>query len=413
MDDKVLTPESVDLLVCNLPSAAEEDVARAATSAELGPNEAWDLAEDFIMRLVAIPHCSLRLRLWAFLNNFEQAFGRLAAAEADCRRAGELLRGSARVEKLLATILAVGNYLNGGTPRGRADGFDIDTLAKLQELKAMRQGTLLDFIVGEVERDCPGMLGELLAPGGESCAVQRARGHRIMEAADELTGLIAQAEGFGAVLNKGVLEGPLTERARKLESRLERLYELRRSFDAWVPFYDTLCAWFRMEPQKQRPPDEFFGLWAGFFGGVARSLAALEESRRPRPCAGSRRAASARPAGTGRLGTPSPGRAGSSRGSSGGRRLRPPRRVVGEASEGSRPPLPLPPMETTAPSEPVPPLGLSALTEAAAVPRASPRSSPRRPARSRPPSRLSSGSGGCDTVQATDCAHRRPDLPLA
>ena len=32
------------------------------------------------------------------------------------------------LEGLLALILAVGNYLNGGTDRGQADGFDLETL---------------------------------------------------------------------------------------------------------------------------------------------------------------------------------------------------------------------------------------------------------------------------------------------
>ena len=32
-------------------------------------------------------------------------------------------------------ILAVGNFLNGGTNRGQADGFDLESLAKLEGIK--------------------------------------------------------------------------------------------------------------------------------------------------------------------------------------------------------------------------------------------------------------------------------------
>eukprot|EP00971_Amphidinium_carterae_P049270 971054-Amphidinium_carterae.1 len=36
---------------------------------------------------------------------------------------------------LLGIVLAVGNYLNGGTSRGQADGFDLETLTKLDAIK--------------------------------------------------------------------------------------------------------------------------------------------------------------------------------------------------------------------------------------------------------------------------------------
>lgn len=46
-------------------------------------------------------------------------------------------------------ILAIGNYLNGGTPRGAAFGFSFDTLNKVIDLKST-DGTinLVHFIVG-------------------------------------------------------------------------------------------------------------------------------------------------------------------------------------------------------------------------------------------------------------------------
>ena len=36
---------------------------------------------------------------------------------------------------LLGIVLYVGNYLNGGTPRGRADGFALDTLVLMRTVK--------------------------------------------------------------------------------------------------------------------------------------------------------------------------------------------------------------------------------------------------------------------------------------
>jgi len=398
LNDKVLGPENVDLLVANLPGQAEEEIARAAIrDIQLGENEVWDTPEDYTNKLLAVPNYAVRIKLWGFLNSFESTFSRLAIAESDSRAAGDLLQSSSRVEKLLGVTLYVGNYLNGGTVRGRADGFDIDTLAKLQELKATRQGTLLDFIVGHVERDCPGMLRELFASGAESCSVHRARRHKMSDASDELASLIAQAESYQKVLDSQAFE-ELADRTRKLSMRLQQLYELRETFNSWGPRYSALCSWFRMDPNKPRSTDEFFGLWASFFDGVKRALEALEQRRQPR--AALRRVFSAQPSGQ----RPAVGEF-----SAAALAASSPARPQRRSSVGPRPDDARAAARGAPPRPPAVPAlaGLSALmavttgpramsvvataTEAAAgaadgsAPRSSPRQSPRRPARSRPP----------------------------
>ena len=41
------------------------------------------------------------------------------------------------IESILELVLAFGNYMNGGTQRGQADAYDLETLAKLKDLKSM------------------------------------------------------------------------------------------------------------------------------------------------------------------------------------------------------------------------------------------------------------------------------------
>ena len=43
------------------------------------------------------------------------------------------LFNSLPLKNVLETILALGNYLNGGTERGQADGFGLDILNKLKD----------------------------------------------------------------------------------------------------------------------------------------------------------------------------------------------------------------------------------------------------------------------------------------
>lgn len=51
----------------------------------------------------------------------------------------------------LALVLSIGNYLNGGTNRGQADGFDISALALLENTKdSENKINLVDYIVKQL-----------------------------------------------------------------------------------------------------------------------------------------------------------------------------------------------------------------------------------------------------------------------
>ena len=43
---------------------------------------------------------------------------------------------SSEISTLLSLVLAYGNYMNGNTQRGQADGFQLDVLLKLRDVKA-------------------------------------------------------------------------------------------------------------------------------------------------------------------------------------------------------------------------------------------------------------------------------------
>jgi hypothetical protein len=58
------------------------------------------------------------------------------------------VRDSEALQKILGTVLAVGNYLNGGTAKGQADGFEIDALLKVTMVKdSTNRVTLLDYVI--------------------------------------------------------------------------------------------------------------------------------------------------------------------------------------------------------------------------------------------------------------------------
>ena len=70
------------------------------------------------------------------------------------------------IHKVLATALAIGNVLNGGTPKGQADGFDMSVLGKLTSVKDNSGASMLQFIVKKIHKDneeMPAKIKELVS----------------------------------------------------------------------------------------------------------------------------------------------------------------------------------------------------------------------------------------------------------
>merc|ERR1712107_409830 len=105
----------------------------------------------------------------------------------------ESLLTSVGVQHLLGLILCVGNYLNGGTARGRADGFGLDVLTQMRSIKMThgdRPGaTLVDYLVKQMETKFPGELENMFKPGGEVDNIKQAARMNMKEVLEALCGL--------------------------------------------------------------------------------------------------------------------------------------------------------------------------------------------------------------------------------
>ena len=66
----------------------------------------------------------------------------------------EQVEDSICLKRMLEVVLALGNYLNGGTVRGGAHGFKLETLLKLQSIKSTdNQITLLNYLAELLSSD--------------------------------------------------------------------------------------------------------------------------------------------------------------------------------------------------------------------------------------------------------------------
>lgn len=109
-------------------------------------------AESFLYCILkAEPTAFTRLKAMIFRSNYDcealQLKENLGTLEMGCKE----LRTSGLFRKLLEAILKAGNRMNAGTSRGNAQGFNLNSLSKLPDVKSSDGKTnLLQFIVEQV-----------------------------------------------------------------------------------------------------------------------------------------------------------------------------------------------------------------------------------------------------------------------
>jgi len=223
-----------------------------------------------MMSLIRIPHFRLRLQIWDFKNSFQERFDSLAKAEKDLANACTHLATSGVIRHVLGIVLFVGNHLNGGTPRGRADGFAIDTLGQMRTVKMSQgegTGTLVDYILHQMEKSHPGELELLFAPGQVADCMKCAARHKLGDLTSELNRFRAAAKQMLAGIGSSECAADPTfkRNGKMLEYYIAEIDELARRFEKLEEQYLKLRLWFHMEDTKERKStDEFFGIWSKF-----------------------------------------------------------------------------------------------------------------------------------------------------
>ena len=158
---KVLSTDSIEQILSKLPSKEEVESIRQFEKENVDRFKVskWALAEQFCLKMGSIPQCRQRLNLWIFINSFDAEYDAMMETVSCYKNSCIELEQNKDLPQILSLILTVGNYMNGGTRKGQADGFDLDILTKLDAVKGLRRGsktqkngksaniTLLDYVV--------------------------------------------------------------------------------------------------------------------------------------------------------------------------------------------------------------------------------------------------------------------------
>ena len=172
------------------------------------PDIPLDRPELFLKQLSTIQHFSERIACLMFQAQFHDAISTVSTKLTNLRSTCEYLCNSQSLKRVMALILTLGNYMNGGNRmRGQADGFGLEILGKLKDVKSKEPGvTLLHYVVrSRLAQEEDYNFDELLPlPVPEPADVEAASTINFEDLLKELDKLNAELKGthFNAVNTK-------------------------------------------------------------------------------------------------------------------------------------------------------------------------------------------------------------------
>ncbi|KYQ91493.1 actin binding protein [Tieghemostelium lacteum] len=143
LDSQKLTLEQIQLISSNLPTLEEICAIQELHSDEV----ILDKAERWCLMIDGFPKIKPRLKCWEFMLKFEDQMKIQNESIETVASACKELLSSQSILYLFSALLTLGNYMNGGHQyRGQCDGFTLDAIVKMIELKDnINSGSLLDF----------------------------------------------------------------------------------------------------------------------------------------------------------------------------------------------------------------------------------------------------------------------------
>ena len=101
-----------------------------------------------------IPFSKNKLQVWLFTFDYNETYLNIEKEINTLKSACQEIKTSDIIKKILSIILTIGNILNGGTPKGQADGFSLDILEKINSVKDnTNQKTLMHYICGLLKKE--------------------------------------------------------------------------------------------------------------------------------------------------------------------------------------------------------------------------------------------------------------------
>ncbi|XP_069805451.1 LOW QUALITY PROTEIN: formin-1 [Dendropsophus ebraccatus] len=157
VDDSVVDLETLEALFENRAQKDElETIKKHYETSTAEDVKLLDKPEQFLYELSQIPNFTERAKCIIFQSVFAEGIGSVHRKIDIISRTCKSLLELNGVKDIMGLILAFGNYMNGGNrTRGQADGFGLEILPKLKDVKSRDNGvSLVDYVVRFYLRHC-------------------------------------------------------------------------------------------------------------------------------------------------------------------------------------------------------------------------------------------------------------------
>ncbi|XP_057510950.1 formin-like protein 18 isoform X1 [Actinidia eriantha] len=159
LDDSALDVDQVDNLIKFCPTKEEIELLKFHDQNYSGEKENLGKCEQFFLELMKVPRVESKLRVFSFKIQFHTQVSDLSNNLNIVNSVSEEIRNSAKLKRIMQTILSLGNALNHGTARGSAVGFRLDSLLKLTDTRAKNNKmTLMHYLCKVLAEKLPELL---------------------------------------------------------------------------------------------------------------------------------------------------------------------------------------------------------------------------------------------------------------
>lgn len=269
LDEKMISRDFLQALTTNAPKAEEIEILKAFT----GPREELGKPEQFFLEILTIPRVSTRLecwnnslKAWPALRDIQERLEMLEVCLKEIREGKDPSGNSKRsmIQSVLEVVLALGNYLNGGSFRGGAYGFKLQALEKLTDTKtASGKKTLMHFIADFLEKDLPDL------KDWDECVKNADAGSRVVfsqlrQDSVEVYKIVAMVKTEIAATP----ENPGDKFKQKMTDFLldfeKKVTEIKDRMEAIQKKYVEVAKFYGEEDVSTLPMDEFIKIFATF-----------------------------------------------------------------------------------------------------------------------------------------------------
>ncbi|XP_058649547.1 formin-2 isoform X2 [Onychostoma macrolepis] len=237
-----------------------------------------DKPEQFLHQLSQIPNFSGRVFCILFQSTFTECISSVQRKLQILQRVCKALQSGSGVLQVLGLVLAFGNFMNGGNrTRGQADGFTLDILPKLKDVKSSDNSkSLMSYIVSYYLRHFDEDAGR------ETCVFPLPEPHDLFQASQmkfedltkdllrlrkDLRACTAEVEKVCTVSTEEHLQ-PFKEKMEVFvgEAKTELESQEKQLSDTHKMFLE-LCVFFSVKAksgEKEVSPNTFFTVWHEF-----------------------------------------------------------------------------------------------------------------------------------------------------